>query len=175
MAYKIRIAIFGSGVAGASLMRALMQYDHLDVHLFDKATSFQENEDFTGHTVLLSALATAALDLMFTTSCLQGLDVAPMNRLVITRAHGRDIGSEVHIPISAMFKDTKCIIVERADLVRRLLAEVPRSKLHTSRQLKAYDHLKNDTVLCYFDDGSVEDYNVCAFPMSMMISLTISD
>lgn len=58
-ASKLRIAIVGGGVAGASLANALAQCDNLSLQLFESAPKFSER----GAAVGLSAFAQRALKL----------------------------------------------------------------------------------------------------------------
>ena len=39
---KLRIAIIGGGLAGATLMNAILEYDHLSPEIFESASEFSE-------------------------------------------------------------------------------------------------------------------------------------
>jgi salicylate hydroxylase len=54
---RLRIAISGGGLAGATLINALMKHAHLDVHIYESAAEFSER----GAAVGLAANAQAAL------------------------------------------------------------------------------------------------------------------
>jgi len=41
-AKRLRVAITGGGLAGATLVNALMKYPHLDVQIFESAPEFSE-------------------------------------------------------------------------------------------------------------------------------------
>lgn len=60
MACLIWIAISGVGLAGASLIHALVKNPHLDVHIFESAAAFKES----GAAVGIARNALAALDLI---------------------------------------------------------------------------------------------------------------
>ncbi|KAK7965867.1 salicylate hydroxylase [Apiospora aurea] len=55
MTESIRIAISGGGLAGASLVHALLQYNHLDVHIFESANEFKEAGAAIGCDILIGA------------------------------------------------------------------------------------------------------------------------
>jgi salicylate hydroxylase len=57
MAQKIRIAIIGGGLAGATAANALFQLPHVEVHVFESAPAFSER----GAAVGINANAQAAL------------------------------------------------------------------------------------------------------------------
>ena len=40
--HKLRIAISGGGLAGATLANALVKHPHLDVHVYESALEFSE-------------------------------------------------------------------------------------------------------------------------------------
>ncbi|RWA13076.1 hypothetical protein EKO27_g2009 [Xylaria grammica] len=60
MSPPIRIAVIGAGVAGASLLRALIKFPHLDVHIFESAATFQE----AGTAIGIARSAQSALGLI---------------------------------------------------------------------------------------------------------------
>ena len=55
---RIRIAITGGGLAGATLVRALMKHPHIEVHIYESAPEFSE----LGAAVGLSINAQRALE-----------------------------------------------------------------------------------------------------------------
>ena len=55
---RVRIAITGGGLAGATLVNALMKHPHLDVHIYESAPQFSE----LGAAVGLSINAQRALE-----------------------------------------------------------------------------------------------------------------
>lgn len=57
---KIRIAIVGGGLAGATVANALYQHPHLDIHVYEAAPKFSER----GAAVGLATNALVALDLV---------------------------------------------------------------------------------------------------------------
>lgn len=88
MTQSIRIAIVGGGVAGASLLHALIKYSHLDVHIFESATEFKE----AGMAFGLARNAQAALQLIGPSAmqCLQRAGAVPMKdvQFVIAKGEG---------------------------------------------------------------------------------------
>lgn len=60
MTRPLRIAISGGGLAGASLIHALVKHPHLDVHIFESASAFKES----GAAVGIARNALSALDLI---------------------------------------------------------------------------------------------------------------
>lgn len=54
---RIRVAIIGGGLAGAALANALIQFTHIDLHLYESAPEFSER----GAAVGLSGNALEAL------------------------------------------------------------------------------------------------------------------
>jgi len=45
---RLRIAITGGGLAGATLINALMKYPHIDVHIYESAPEFSERGTAVG-------------------------------------------------------------------------------------------------------------------------------
>lgn len=57
---SIRIAITGGGIAGATLLHALLPHPNLDVHIFEAASTFKE----AGMAIGIARNALQALELM---------------------------------------------------------------------------------------------------------------
>ena len=110
MSQKIRVAISGGGVAGASLLHVLLPYPHLDVHIFESAPKFRE----AGVAFGIARNATAALDLIgpAATSCLDRAGGVQMRGSTFAVGQGKDAGEELFHQ-----KDTTKI-VQRANFLR---------------------------------------------------------
>jgi len=80
---KIHIAISGGGIAGATLINALLKHEHLDVQIYESAAEFSER----GAAVGLSSVAQDALNEMAITGVLEAAGAVPMNssRAIIVR------------------------------------------------------------------------------------------
>ncbi|RYP43458.1 hypothetical protein DL770_011673 [Monosporascus sp. CRB-9-2] len=76
MSHPIRIAISGGGLAGAYLIHALLNYNLLDVHIFESAATFKE----AGAAIGVARNALAALDLIGHSAarCLERAGAVPM-------------------------------------------------------------------------------------------------
>lgn len=80
---KIRIAIAGGGIAGATLINALLKHEHLDVHIYESAAEFSER----GAAVGLSRIAQDALNEIGTLHVLDQAGAVPMksSRAIMVR------------------------------------------------------------------------------------------
>ena len=125
----IRIAIIGGGLAGASLIKALIKFSHLDVHIYEAATEFKE----TGMAVGVARNAQAALELIGPSAakCLDQAGAVPMRGVKILSAQGEGV------PIGEVDEITQgkrlTSIVHRAELLQVLLADVPKDRYATRR------------------------------------------
>jgi salicylate hydroxylase len=72
---KIRIAISGGGIAGATLINALLKHEHVDVQIYESAAEFSER----GAAVGLSRIAQDALNEIGITDVLEKAGAVPMN------------------------------------------------------------------------------------------------
>ncbi|KAK4201223.1 putative salicylate hydroxylase [Triangularia verruculosa] len=130
----IRVAICGGGLAGASLIQALLQYSHLDVHIFESAPAFKE----AGMTIGVTRNALTALELLgpAAAKALESAGAVPMRGVRFLLARGENSGTvlgEVDYTTSGEKRLTS--IVHRADFLRELLSTVPREKMHTSKKV----------------------------------------
>jgi salicylate hydroxylase len=93
MPAKIRSAISGGGLAGASLLHALLPHPHLDVHVFESASAFKE----AGMAIGFARNAQAALELIgpSAASCLSRAGAVPMRGVRIMLAEGDHAGSMI--------------------------------------------------------------------------------
>lgn len=160
----IRIAISGGGLAGASLMQALLQYPHLDVHLFESAPAFKE----AGLAIGVTRNAQAALDLIGppASQLLKNAGAVPMRgvRFMIGEGEGQGEVIDEIDDIGAGKRLTS--IVHRAAYLQELLAGVPKERLHTSKKLTSVDRSVDDDsdgdgpVTLHFADGTTHECDI---------------
>lgn len=134
---KIRIAISGGGLAGASLLRALLQYPHLDIDIFESASEFKE----AGAAVGTTRNALAALDLMGLMPCLERAGAVSMLGARMFLAEGPGKGQMVFERDREVEDDGVDFnrVVHRASFLRELLADIPEERMHTSKKLQSYE------------------------------------
>ncbi|KAI0158097.1 hypothetical protein GGR57DRAFT_510328 [Xylariaceae sp. FL1272] len=152
----IRVSIIGGGVAGASLIHALMKYRHLDVHIFESADEFKE----AGMAFGIARNAQAALELIGPSAaqCLQKAGAVPMKGVRFEIGQGEWAGSMVDEVDEQTQGKRLTSIVHRANLLQQLLAEVPKDRMHASKMLKAAvgDH----PITLTFTDGTTHECDI---------------
>ncbi|KAI0976018.1 hypothetical protein F4678DRAFT_456346 [Xylaria arbuscula] len=155
MSHPIRIAISGGGLAGASLMYALLQYDHLDVHIFESASAFKE----AGLAIGVNRSAQAALDLISlqASDLLKRAGAVPMQGVHFMIAQQDGQGEVIDDVIDEGKRLT--IIVHRAAYLQQLLAHVPMERLHASKKLTSIDQHPNFITL-HFADGTTHECDI---------------
>ncbi|KAF3020595.1 hypothetical protein E8E14_010259 [Neopestalotiopsis sp. 37M] len=155
MAQKIRIAIIGGGLAGATAANALFQLPHVEVHVFESAPAFSER----GAAVGINANAQAALRQILPDApgMLDKAGAVPMNFTRTILGSGRDAGTVI--------ADIKSgVSVHRASLLRELLAPLPSEILHPNKQLVAINDPKtasgtSASLELVFKDGTNYDFD----------------
>lgn len=154
---SIRIAIIGGGLAGASLLHALMQFSHLDVHIFESADAFRE----AGMAIGIARNAQAALELMGPSAaqCLDRAGAVPMRGVRIMLAQGEGAGSVAAEVDDVVQGQRLTSIVHRAALLQELLANVPRDRMHASKRLQKVDQNPGSVTLS-FTDGTTHDCDI---------------
>ena len=82
---KLRIAITGGGLAGATLANALLDQPHLDIHIYESAPEFSERGAAVG--LAVNAQRALAEIIPSATELLDRAGAVPMNstRVVIVR------------------------------------------------------------------------------------------
>jgi salicylate hydroxylase len=152
---SIRIAISGGGLAGASLIHALLLHAHLDVHIFESATEFKE----AGMAIGFARNALDALDLIGPSAaqCLERAGAVPMRGVRFMLAQGEGAGN--------MIDETKdgsrvTSIVHRAAFLRELLADVPPERMHASKKLDNFDQNSDGSLTLRFTDGTTHECDV---------------
>ncbi|KAI1297463.1 hypothetical protein F5Y03DRAFT_279304 [Xylaria venustula] len=157
MPQLIRIAISGGGLAGASLMQALLQYPHLDVHIFESASAFKES----GLAIGITRNAQAPLDLLGPPApqLLRRAGAVPMQGVRFMIAEGE--GTEQVIDEVDNSKGTRLTsIIHRAAYLQQLLADVPEDRQHSSKKLEKIDHKADGSVTMHFADGTTHDCDI---------------
>lgn len=90
MSASIRVAILGGGLAGASLLHALLKHPHLDVHIFESAAEFKE----AGAAIGVARNGLAALDLIGSSAaeCLERAGAVAQKgvRFMLAQGQGRN-------------------------------------------------------------------------------------
>jgi salicylate hydroxylase len=155
----IRVAISGGGLAGASLIRALLKYPHIDVHIFESSAAFKE----AGMAVGVTRNALAALDLMGSSAaqCLERAGAVAMRGVRMLLAEGAGAGSvidEVDYTTSGGQRLTS--IVHRADFLRELLADVPQERMHASKKLDRVEEGPGPSITLHFADGTTHECDI---------------
>ncbi|KAI0802604.1 hypothetical protein GGR55DRAFT_664836, partial [Xylaria sp. FL0064] len=155
MSRPIRVAISGGGLAGASLMQALLQYPHLDVHIFESASAFKE----AGLAIGLTRNAQAALDLIGPPApeLLKRAGAVPMQGVCFMIAQQGGQGEVIDEAIGEGKRLTS--IVHRAAYLQQLLANVPKERLHASKRLSSIDE-NSDFITLYFTDGTTHECDI---------------
>jgi salicylate hydroxylase len=149
---KLRVAISGGGVAGASLLHALLKYPHIDAHVFESAPEFRE----AGIAFGLGRNATRALGLIgpSATECLANAGGVPMLGVHWSVGQGPDAGTEVYEADVEQRGHETTTIVQRANFLRELLKDIPKESLHASKKLQTVKREDDGSLVITFADGT---------------------
>lgn len=152
----IRVAIIGGGLAGASLIHALIKYSHLDVHIFEAAKEFKE----AGMAIGIARNAQAALDLIGPSAaqCLDRAKAVPMKGVRFILAQGGGAGTVADEVDEAVQGKRVSSIVHRVNFLDALLADIPRDRMHASKKLQKID--QDGSITLTFVDGSTFECDV---------------
>ncbi|KAI1147678.1 salicylate hydroxylase [Nemania diffusa] len=147
---KIRIAIIGGGLAGATAANALFRLPHFDVHVFESAPEFSER----GAAVGLSINAQRALNEILPDykNMLEKAGAVRMNSSRIILGSGKDAGTL----IATFGERHPGMCVHRASLLRELLAPLPHEILHPNKQLVTINSEASRLELVFQDDTKYE-------------------
>ncbi|PYH98987.1 FAD/NAD(P)-binding domain-containing protein [Aspergillus ellipticus CBS 707.79] len=162
MTTPIRIAISGGGLAGACLLHALLPHKHLDVHIFESASSFKES----GMAVGIARNALSALDLIgpSTAQCLSRAGAVPMRGVRFMLAQGPDaesLISETHENDDITDNEKRVTsIVHRAAFLHELLSGVDPERMHASKKLERYVENPDGSLVLYFADGTIHECDI---------------
>ncbi|KAI1828056.1 hypothetical protein F4861DRAFT_535485 [Xylaria intraflava] len=156
----VRVAISGGGLAGASLMNALLQYSHLDVHIFESAPAFKE----AGLAIGVTRNAQAALDLMgpSASQLLASAGAVPMRGVRFMIGQGEGEGQVIDEVDDITAGKRLSSIVHRAAYLQELLANVPKERLHASKKLTSVSRPLGDDgpISLQFKDGTTHECDV---------------
>lgn len=152
----IRIAISGGGLAGASLIHALLPYPHLDVHIFESAAAFKE----AGAAIGIVQNARRALKLIGPSAikCLEDAGAIPLQGVRRVMARGPDSGKEIDRIDATDQPITN--IVHRAEFLRELLAGVPADRMHASKKLVKIEEPVDGSVTLTFADDTTHECDI---------------
>lgn len=155
MSSPIRIAISGGGLAGASLLYALLPHKHLDVHIFESASAFRES----GMAIGFARNALTALDLIGPSAaeCLSRAGAVPMRGVRFMLAQGENAGSTID---ETKGEQRVTSIVHRAAFLRELLADVPPERMHASKKLDHFDRNSDGSLTLHFSDGTTHGCDI---------------
>ncbi|ROV86841.1 hypothetical protein VMCG_10897 [Cytospora schulzeri] len=159
MAHPIRVAISGGGLAGASLIHALIKHPHLDTHIFESAAAFKES----GAAVGIAQNALAALDLIGPSAAesLARAGAVPQLGVRFKLGQGPDQGALIAEADSKSEDRRLTSIVHRAAFLRELLADIPKDRMHASKKLVTVDQpTKEGPITLHFSDGSTHECDV---------------
>ncbi|KAI1112561.1 salicylate hydroxylase [Nemania sp. NC0429] len=150
---RIRIAIVGGGLAGATLANTLTQLQYADVEVFESAPEFSER----GAAIILTSLAQKSL-LRATSSAKEILSKAgavPMRSTRVALGSGSEAGTVV---FDMGNTGDPGVVIHRASLLRELLAPLPAEILHTGKKLTSLT--SSDTgVLLKFEDETCDHFD----------------
>lgn len=155
---KIRVAIVGGGIAGATLLHALLPLEHVQVHIYESAPAFRE----AGMAIGIARNAFQALELISPSArgALEKAGSIPHHGVKFMLANGPDAGKMVD-EIDAR-KDGKRLtsVVHRADFLSELLANVPAEIMHANKKLECVDETEEGFVILKFADGESREYDI---------------
>ncbi|KAK8066866.1 FAD/NAD(P)-binding domain-containing protein [Apiospora hydei] len=148
MTESIRIAISGGGLAGASLVHALLQYNHLDVHIFEEA----------GAAIGVNRAALTALDLIGPSAAqsLQNAGAVPQQSVRFMLAQGDRPETQIDVAKEHFPGHRLTNIAHRAAFLRELLSKVPPERMHASKKLERVeraDYGDGGPITLHFADG----------------------
>ncbi|KAK3683009.1 salicylate hydroxylase [Podospora appendiculata] len=153
---KIRIAIIGGGLTGATLANALFHVSGLDVHVYESAPTFSER----GASVALSSNALHALKRVIpaSTELLARAGAVPINSSRAILGSGPQAGTLI-VEMGGGVESG--VGVHRAALLRELLAPLPPSLLHANKKLTSLtqDNVGDGEVEVSFEDGTVKRFD----------------
>ncbi|KAF3061748.1 Salicylate hydroxylase [Daldinia childiae] len=158
MSQPIRIAISGGGLAGASLLQALLKFSHLDVHIFESASAFKES----GMAIGIARNALAALELIgpSATECLERAGAVPMKGVRFMLAQGENRGSLIDEVDGEVQGKRVTSIVHRAAFLQQLLAGVPEERMHVAKKLDGTKRKDDGSLILHFTDGTTHECDI---------------
>lgn len=157
MAPSIRVAIIGGGLAGASLIHALIKSPHLDVHIFEAAPQFKE----AGMAIGIARNAQVALRLIGPSAeqCLDQAGAVPMKGVKFMLVQGETGAGSMTDEVDEAAQGKRLTsIVHRVELLKALLAGIPEDRMHASKKLQRVE--QGDSITVYFTDGTTHECDI---------------
>lgn len=154
----IRIAITGGGIAGATVLHALLPHTHLDAHIFESASEFKE----AGMAIGVARNAFQALELIGPSArtALEKAGSIPHHGVKFMLANGPDAGEMVD-EIDARKEGKRLTsIVHRAAFLKELLAGVPAERMHPDKKLVSVEKKEDGSLILHFADGTTHACDV---------------
>lgn len=150
---KIRIAILGGGLAGATTFRGLAKNPKLQVDIFESAPTFREQ----GVAIGFNQTARRALALLGLSEHLKiaGAVVGRSMRLMI--GEGSDKGQEA---FELSNQGSGATTVHRPAFLAELLRDVNPSQMHAGKKLQRLEQ-EDEEIKLYFEDGSTFACDIC--------------
>lgn len=153
----VRIAIIGGGLAGASLIHALIKSPHLDVQIFEAAPEFKE----AGMAIGIARNAQAALRLIGPSAeqCLDQAGAVPMRGVKFILAQGEEGTGTMADEVDEKAQEKRLTsIVHRVNLLEALLADIPEERMHASKKLQKIE--QDNSLTVYFTDGTTHECDI---------------
>ncbi|KAI0835344.1 FAD/NAD(P)-binding domain-containing protein [Hypoxylon sp. FL0890] len=145
---RVRIAIIGGGLAGATLANALTRNRRIEVQIYESAP------DFSGQSgvIELSHLALQAME-----------GIIPSAVEMLKAKVGASVMDEAHVVLGfgsdrgPIIRDlgVRGLVMDRPTLLRELLSSLPRKALHVNKKLKSLEQTASGPVKLTFEDGEV--------------------
>ncbi|KAL1865054.1 hypothetical protein Daus18300_007401 [Diaporthe australafricana] len=157
---RIRVAIAGGGIAGATLFYALRQHRHLDVHIFEAAPKFREAGASVGiHYNAFKALALISPDAV---ACLEAARAFKLDGFTASMAVGDDQGRTIAMVGEEGGRCEEHVVrsVSRAAMLRVLLADAPPQQMHTSKQLEGFETRPEGSLKLHFADTTTHECDI---------------
>ncbi|KAK2595021.1 hypothetical protein QQS21_007275 [Conoideocrella luteorostrata] len=158
MSESIRIAILGGGLAGASLLHALLDYPHLDVHIFESAAEFGE----VGARIRVGRNGLAALKLIGDSAaqCLERAGAKPQMDACFMLAQDEEGQDNVIDEARAEDGQPLASIVYRSEFLRELLAKAKTERMHAFKKLDYVEGGESGPLTLHFKDKSTHECDI---------------
>lgn len=152
---RIRVAIIGGGLAGAALLRGLLRYPHISVHMYESRPAFREEGPGLAFTTSTQSML-AAIDPELE-RCLDRAG-AVQTSFEIRTASGPHTGQKIEVNgLGARSKK----IVSRQAFLTEMLNGVPPRMMHPGARIASVMNLSPEQgLLLIFEDGSQKKYDI---------------
>ncbi|KAH8894536.1 FAD/NAD(P)-binding domain-containing protein [Thozetella sp. PMI_491] len=138
---RIRLAIVGGGLAGATIANALVQIPHLEIHIYESAPEFSER----GAALGLSTDTQRALGRAIPSApqLLERAGAVPLNSTRAVIGSGPKAGTLVIDFGESPSEGERDQVLHRASFLRELLAPLPKESLHAGKKLIGIKETQN--------------------------------